>query len=59
MFNSNIKLLIKSLASEVGKGPFNLKPEVNIHLMNSILETTLGHDIEESDKRSYDEFFSK
>lgn len=59
MFNSNIKQLIKSLASEVGKAPFNLKPEVNIHLMNSILETTLGYDIDESDKRSYDEFFSK
>lgn len=59
MFNNNIKQLIKSLASEVGKEPFNLKPEVNIHLMNSILETTLGYDIDESDKRSYDDFFSK
>lgn len=59
MFNSNIKQLIKSLTSKAGKGPFNLKPEVNIHLMNSILETTLGYDIAESDKRSYDDFFSK
>lgn len=59
MFNKHINGMVEALRPNVGQGVFNLKTEVNVHLMNSILETTLGHDIDDTDKRNYEIFFNK
>lgn len=59
MFNKHIAELVGYIDNLVGKGQFNLKTASNYYLMNTILETTLGHDVEHEDKHTYEKFFSE
>lgn len=59
MFNKHIAQLVQSVGKRVGQGPFNMKTASNYYLMNTILETTLGHDVDTEDKHTYEKFFSE
>lgn len=59
MFNAHIDRLIADLETHCDGGEFNLKPVANMYFMNTVLDTTLGHDVEEADKHTYEKFFSE
>lgn len=59
MFNKHIGDLLVDVGKRCGAGEFNLKLVSNVYLMNTILDTTLGHDVAEADKHAYEDFFAK
>lgn len=59
MFNKHISDLVQDIDARCGQGEFNLKPVTNMYLMNTVLDTTLGHDVDDHDKHAYEQFFSK
>lgn len=59
MFNTHIDRMIADMGALCGGGEFNLKPMANVYFMNTVLDTTLGHDVDEADKHTYEKFFSE
>lgn len=59
MFNKHITDLVLDIDGRCGQGEFNLKKVTNIYLMNTVLDTTLGHDVADEDKHTYEKFFAK
>lgn len=59
MFNKHIGDLLEDIGGRCGRGEFNMKLVANVYLMNTVLDTTLGHDVEEQDKHTYEKFFAE
>lgn len=59
MFNKHIGDLLADIEGRCGRGEFNLKLVANVFLMNTVLDTTLGHDVDEQDKHTYEKFFAE
>lgn len=59
MFNKHIGDLLVDIDARCGRGVFNLKVVSNVYLMNTVLDTTLGHDVAEEDKHTYEKFFAE
>lgn len=51
--------MVEDLGARCDRGVFNLKPVSNVFFMNTVLDTTLGHDVAEEDKHTYEQFFAE